>query len=284
MILGAFTLRLKVTADSSLPISHGRLLHAAFLDLVRQKDGVLSERLHDSNVKGFSTGTLLFPDSRKAYGKIIVKEGDYAYWNVTSIDAELSRFVNDNGLHGTVRIGRAVFEVTGMRAEGPMDVLPAFVGVHEIMDYAMILSRNDSMTFRFLTPTAFRYYDVDYPFPRPDFIFGSLAEKWNTFTEDVVLDVESIKQIAAQYLIPIQWNGESCRVNITEKKGVTGFVGTYTFSLRQLPVEHRQVMFTLALFAMYSGVGRLAAQGMGRVRLLMEESKCDKNRHTKHIK
>ena len=56
MIIGTFSFKLRAVNNSSLPVSHGRLLHAALLDLVRQYDKDLSAQLHDSNVKPFSFG------------------------------------------------------------------------------------------------------------------------------------------------------------------------------------------------------------------------------------
>ena len=270
MKFGSFVIKLVALNDASLPVSHGRLLHAAFLDLVRQADGELSEKLHDSNVKAFTTGTLSILHPCMCNGKIMIKDRQVVEWRLTSLETNLTNLLDKHKLKGQIRIGRGLFEIVEIYGSSPIKGLPSVLDMSTIIKYASLLCHNDSLTFKFMTPTSFRYYDLDYPFPRPDLIFGSLVEKWNVFTDDVAFDVEGIKQITAQYLIPIQWKGESCRVNITDKKGVTGFIGTYMFSLRQFPVEHRQVIFTLALFAMYSGIGRLNAQGMGKVKLVLE--------------
>jgi len=115
MIIGTFSFKLRAVNNSSLPVSHGRLLHAALLDLVRQYDKDLSAQLHDSNVKPFSFGLLnLYPKKSEA-GKFKIEIGNSVVWKVNSLDTRLTRFLIGMQSGFIIRIGSACFQVDDIR-------------------------------------------------------------------------------------------------------------------------------------------------------------------------
>lgn len=262
MILGTFILKLKAVNSSNLPVSHGRLLHAAVLDLVRQFDEDLSSKLHDSNVKSFSIGLLNLYPLKPVAGKFNIDEGSVALWKINSLDTKLTLFLK--GLPGgfSIRVGNVCFQVENISCYDD-----CILDTAELLDKIECLSGKTSFSIKFISPTSFRYYDVDYPFPRIDLIFGSLIDRWNNIDENVAFDSDALKAVANQYIIPVKWKGESKRFNLTQKHGVTGFIGTYMFDMKQLPKEYRKIFLALLEFAKYSGIGRLTAQGLGQVKV-----------------
>lgn len=262
MILGTFMLKLKAVNNSSLPVSHGRLLHAAVLNIVRQYDEKLSAHLHDSNIKLLSLGLLnLYPKKAEA-GNFSLAIGDTAVWKISSLDTKLTKFFLGLRSGFIVRIGSACFQV-----ENVSYYADCILDTAELLDKIERLSEKTSFSIKFISPTSFRYYDVDYPFPRIDLIFGSLIDRWNNIDENVAFDSEALKAVANQYIIPVKWQGESKRFNLTPKYGVTGFIGTYMFDMKQLPKEYRKIFLALLEFAKFSGIGRLTAQGLGQVKV-----------------
>ena len=123
-----------------------------------------------------------------------------------------------------------------------------------------------TITFQFLTPVSFRYFQADMPLPKPDLIYGSLADKWNQAAMPLHLEKDLVKQIALQCQL-VQWEGKSSRIFFTPKQGVTGFTGVFTFDLRKLAHSDSQILLLLAQFSVFSGVGRLTGQGMGQARV-----------------
>mgnify|MGYP002677670924 FL=1 len=123
------------------------------------------------------------------------------------------------------------------------------------------------LTLNFITPAAFRYFEEDYPFPKPELVFGSAAERWNNINGEEYFDVELIKQVASKFIIPDNWHGKTRRVNLTPKHGVTAFEGSFCYKLTMLPQEYRALFIVLARFAAFAGVGRLTGQGLGQVRI-----------------
>jgi CRISPR-associated endoribonuclease Cas6 len=94
-----------------------------------------------------------------------------------------------------------------------------------------------------------------------------LCERWNRLSDSLTFDSEQLKSIAQQYLIPIKWKGETRRVNLSSKAGVTGFVGSFTFDMKALPEEYRRIFIILVEFALFSGIGRLTGQGLGNIKV-----------------
>lgn len=262
MILGAFEIKMRTIAHASLPISHGRLLHAAVLDLVRKYDEELSQELHDANIKSFSLGLLDLGHLKPSHGKFNLMTDTRVNWELCSLDTRLTKLLMGVADNTVVRIGSAVFEIEHILLKNNL-----LVDTDQLVAKAEALKLVDSFTIKFVTPTTFRFYNVDYPFPRPDLIFGSLAERWNRIDDTLSFDIEKLKAIANQYIVPIRWDGASKRVNTTPKIGVTGFTGVFTFDMKVLPEAYRKIFVLLLLFSAFSGIGRLTAQGLGKAQI-----------------
>lgn len=267
MILGAFILKMRSTGNASLPVSHGRLLHAALLDLVRKYDEDLSERLHNSNMKAFSIGLLNFGKLQPSQGNFHLENDTVALWKVCSLDENLTRLLINIKRDTTFRIGRAHFAIEAMGFGLNNDSDSSICEPDDLVEKSKFMVDFRNFTIHFVTPTTFRFYEQDYPFPRADLMFGSLSEKWNAINDSVSFDSDKLKTIAQQYLVPVKWEGETRRVNLSTKNGVTGFVGSFTFDMKTLPEEYRRIFIVLLEFAQFSGIGRLTGQGLGSVKV-----------------
>lgn len=65
------------------------------------------------------------------------------------------------------------------------------------------------------------------------------------------------------------WIGHTKRVYFGRDRGITGFVGGFTFNLSKLNDEERQLITILATFGQHCGVGRLSSQGLGQVKVTL---------------
>jgi CRISPR-associated endoribonuclease Cas6 len=253
--------------SASLPVSHGRLLHAALLDFVRKYDEVLAESLHDSNTKAFSIGLLEVGKLKPKAGDFRLEKGTCVFWKVCSLDEKLTSLLLNINKEFRLRIGQVSFVVEVINFGFEDNVYCSLCEPNDLVEKSNYLVSHKSFTIHFLTPTTFRYYEEDYPFPRADLIFGSLCERWNRLSDSLTFDSEQLKSIAQQYLIPIKWKGETRRVNLSSKAGVTGFVGSFTFDMKALPEEYRRIFIILVEFALFSGIGRLTGQGLGNIKV-----------------
>lgn len=263
MIIGSATLRLIAKNECKLPVSHGRLLHAALLDIVRERDPELSRFMHNSKVNNFSVA-LLKVSSPVTNHSYTIKEGVVAYWRIGVIGERLLDLLWNLPNKIDLRIGAASFYIDSVFKKDSKDGELSKIDTEDFENNIINFSEKKYVTIKFLSPTTFSGSAGDYPMPLPKIIFGSLAERWNSFTESTSFNVKNVKEIS-EYLLPRRWEGRSCVYNISPKLSVPSFVGSFTYDLGTLPPEYRCVFIILAEFAKYTGIGRHTGQGMGRV-------------------
>lgn len=269
MILAAVVLKLQAQNAGRLPASHGRLLHAAFLNSLRAQDEALSASLHNSASKSFALGLLKLdcPLQKMTYQ---VQAGTQAQWRICIMGAQSKAVLQllQKGL--VLRVGSIEFMVQDIYAT-PREHSQAGLTTTEYLETQCAeLPPLEHLTLEFMTPATFRYFDQDYPWPKPELVFGSLAERWNQISGEEHFAVDKVKEIAAGYLLPERWQGSSRRVNLSPQHGVTGFTGSFTYKLSLLPQEYRSLFICLGEFAVFAGVGRLTGQGLGQVRVRYE--------------
>lgn len=263
MILAAVVLKLQALDSGRLPLSHGRLLHAAFLSAIRLKDVKLSAALHDAVSKSFSLG-LLQLKHRLQKQVYCVEKGDLVAWRICAMGSCAKNILEllQPGLR--LQVGPVSFAIAGID-DTSQNLQAGTTTTEYLQEQCALLPAMQRLTLHFITPTVFRYFEYDYPWPKADLVFGSLAERWNQLSGEAYFSVDKIKQIAADYLIPDKWDGCTKRVNLSPAHGVTGFIGSFSYRLSLLPTEYRALFILLAEFAVFAGVGRLTGQGLGQV-------------------
>lgn len=269
MIIGAVVYKLRALAGCKMPASHGRLVHATFLDLVRQYDVELSAVLHDSKTKSFALSPLLFEQEPKR-NTYLVHQNDVVYWRVCGIGEELLKLLTSLELQTELRIGEGCFAIEDIYCDQDQHPDAGVTSMEYLAEACSQLPAMRSLTIEFNTPTFFRVNDLELPVPKPDLIFASLAERWNFFCWRLELNVNELKR-QTEYFLPINWHGETKRYNITPKRGITGFVGEFTYDISRVDAEYRWQFILLAELAVFVGVGRLTAQGLGKVTVRYKE-------------
>lgn len=263
-MIGAVLFQLKVVRPGILKETQGRFLHAAFFQMLNSYNEELAASVH-ANVrfKPFTVSRLipLVPEKKKS--SPFVKTGTKFFWRVTALREELLQAVCtvEEGYEvqaGTVTMAveRVIMSRQGHEAAGILDE-------EELVASCRAVDRVRSITFSFLSPVSFRSFLDDYPFPLPQLIFSSLADKWNLAGMPYAFDREQVREIATR-LLPTAWKGQTQQVYLKDDRGVTGFTGEYTFKTDMLPLEDQQMLLILAQFAFFSGVGRLTGQGLGQ--------------------
>lgn len=268
MIIGSATLRLIAKNEARLPVSHGRLLHAALLDIIRDRDPELSAFMHNSDVNNFSVA-LLKVSAPVANYSYTIKPGVTAYWRIGIIGSRLLNLLWTLPKGIEVRVGAVVFLVEAIFKKETKDSELSRIDTEELEQRIFEIPARKSLTIKFLSPTTFSGTTGDYPFPLPKIIFGPLADRWNSFSDSTTFDVRNVKEIS-EYLIPRRWEGRSCVYNISQNLSIPSFIGSFTYDLCRLPPEYRGILIILAEFGKYAGVGRHTGQGMGRIEVEYE--------------
>ena len=68
-------------------------------------------------------------------------------------------------------------------------------------------------------------------------------------------------------MAPLEWQGTSRRIYFGRDRGAMAFAGIFAYSLHELPDDRKRLFLMLAQFAVFSGTGRLTAQGFGQTRM-----------------
>ena len=117
--------------------------------------------------------------------------------------------------------------------------------------------------------TSFNGTYGDITFPTASLIFSSLVDKWNAGDMTDVLDKDLIRTVADKVRLE-RWEGHTKRVFYGRDRGLTGFVGKFTFNISKLTEEENQLITILALFGQHCGIGRLSSQSLGQVRVTLQ--------------
>lgn len=274
MLLAAMVFKLEVLEAAKLPMTHGRLLHAALLNTVRELQPDISAAMHDSLVKNFSSGLLQLKE-KPVNGNYALQGGQVVYWRVTALGEEVAQTVFSVKPDTVLRVGRAMFKVLEVICNQQRMRDTGVVATEELFAGCSQLPPMRRLRLEFITPASFKVDQFDYAFPRPELIFTSLANRWNELAGEVQLDVIALKELS-QKLIPELWNGSSKRIALTPERGLNGFIGTFSFNLQAIPEEYRFIFILLCEFAQFSGIGRYTAQGLGRVRIAYTTDKFNK--------
>jgi len=269
----------------------GRHLHALFLNLVSAVDTDLSAYLHDqSNEKAFTlspfqvsrkeayktstrqTKKRVLPPASRTNSEAVqwehkqgIGENTAIWWRISLLDdglfdrlTELWQQLNfDRPWH----LGPTDLYVTNIVSQ-PQSNQPwvNFCSYAELFDRASDTERQ--IAFTFCTPTNFRQGVYDSAMPTRESIFGSLANRWNKYSEI------AIEPTFTEAIFPSFFNirTEVCTDSRSKFIGCVGDI-SYRIMGDVNPVAIKQIN-ALADFALYSGVGRKTPMGMGMTRRL----------------
>ena len=269
-MIGAIVYRLRAINAACMPVVHGKLLHGLLFRRLQQFSPELSGFVHDElNIKPFTTSPLRWLGKApfKRGGNYYVARGSVCLWRVTALHELLIQALLTWEARSELRVGTAQFIVEKVMANPDDAEESGLLDENELIASCLCVPKIRYITLHFISPVSFRSFKDDFPLPKPELIFGSIADKWNQAEMPLNFDKEDIRQIAMQCKL-IRWEGKSCKTFFSQKQGVNGFCGTFVFDLSELELPSRQVLLLLAQFSVFSGVGRLTGQGMGQTRVV----------------
>lgn len=271
-MIGAVVLRLQADNAASLSAGTGRLLHAAFFSLLKDISPELAGYVHEQmNIKPFTIAELqpLTAGKCKFRGQCQASRGDIFDWRLTLLDELLLKIVIALPPGTKIQVGRLSCHLTEIIADGSLD--SGLISPEELIIACQKETDIQKLFFKFCSPVSFKstVTNEDVTFPLPQLVFNSLAMKWQQAQMPLIIDRQQIMQVAEAVKID-EWEGKTRRVFSKADRGTMGVIGNFTYNIRELPVEDRQLLLLLAQFANLSGVGRLTAQGFGQTRTAYE--------------
>ena len=273
-MIGAVVYELEAENGERVSDAQGRLLHGALFLLLKTVNPGFAALLHDGmNVKPFSSGPLELPKGTLQEGQDwILRAGDFVYWRITSLDSTLFDALLAVSPGTKIPVGRLCLVLRRIIADHDVRSDTGVIKINKLMDTCLAVPKIHTITFHFRSPVSFRVDKSDYPLPVPVLVFSSLADKWIAAEMPAVIERNEIRA-DAERVFPLAWRGETRRLYLGRDRGITGFVGRFSYDVSQLDVERQRIFLLLARFAEFSGVGRLTAQGMGQTRMTFRQNK-----------
>ena len=267
-MIGAVVYRLRAVNAAWLPVVHGRFMHAAFFAALRELSPELSGYVHDEmNSKPFTVSFM------KPCQKMHVDRGAWQvrpdmefYWRVTALDETILRVLLALRPGHLMQVGKLSLQITKVMANPEEHAESGILDENELIAACLGIPQVQEIELHFCSPVTFRFFDRDYPVPLPEYIWGSLADKWNQCPLPMELDVAELRE-QARSIIPLFWEGRTRTMYLSPQRGVMGFEGRFCYDISQQPPEQQQLFLLLAQFSVFAGVGRLTAQGLGQTRI-----------------
>ena len=260
-MIGAIEYKLRAENSASLPFINGRFMHAAFFKILGKKSSAFVKFVHDElNIKPF---TVSFLDPIKkipcSKDKWLVRSDDKFYWRVTGLNAEILQAIENISVGEKIQAGSLSLTIEEISTD-------SIIAVQDFISEVKTSPPIKELCFDFVSPVSFKTDKFDAPYPRPELIFASLADKWNQAAMPVVADKKIIKELATQIRLT-QWQGQSKKFYLAVNRGTLAFWGKFFYNVEALSHDVQKVFILLAKFAEFAGVGRLTSQGFGQTRV-----------------
>ena len=277
-MIGAVVYQLRAEQSALLPIVHGKWLHAVLFHEMAEYSTELADRIHGGNtIKPFSISELMFQkgeafDPAKMQKTFRgqqcwkIQKGQKLFWRVGALNEEMLKFLLNFKPGSELLVKNIVFYLEEIIVDPIKNQDSGILDERELMVQCLEEPDVNEITFRFLSPVSFRVDTQDVPLPKPELIFGSIADKWNQNRMPVPLRRDEINDIAMNCHL-VDWNGKNIRRFYGTKHGINGFEGRFTFDVTKLNENDKRLFLLLAQFSVFSGVGRLTGQGMGQTRV-----------------
>ena len=267
-MIGAIVYELKVLNSDSLPLYHGQQLHGLCFKLIKDYSPALSSFVHEQmSIKPFTSAEFTYQQKKSATNKrLYIEEGTLLKWRVTALtDEVLQAFLSIQPGY-RISIGNLQLNVENVFINPELCAYSGLVDPADMLAECFSYAPPNSLTMDFRSVTTFKSGKYDFPWPLPGYVFGSLADKWEALGMPGDIAGKSLREEAAG-ILPLDWQGRSCKITLSPHRSARGFVGKFTYSFADLSDTSKSVMALLAAYAELAGVGRWTSHGLGQVRV-----------------
>lgn len=270
-MIGAIVYKLRAINSARLPFINGRLMHAVFFKILNDFSRSLGSFIHNElNLKPFTVSFMEPSEEIPSIGeRWEVRRGDNFLWRVTGLNEEILQAALSVPADYQIKVGALNLSVEKIICDKNIRADTGIIPVSELISSVKNFSAVKEICFEFISPVTFRIDDFDAPYPRPELIFASLADKWTQANIPVAADKKIIRELATQIRLT-EWTGQSKKVYFGRNRGTLAFWGKFFYNVEALNEDTRKVFILLAKFGEFSGVGRLTGQGFGQARVIMD--------------
>ncbi|OAT87030.1 CRISPR system precrRNA processing endoribonuclease RAMP protein Cas6 [Desulfotomaculum copahuensis] len=235
----------------------GAELHGLLFSLLRDFEPALVTEIHEAADKPFALSPLTGPGRREKGSLHCETEKQYRF-TLSCLNTEMCALADRLAGYWpgmAVRLGTAEFRgetVTGSCPDGLtyQDILTGPRPPREI-------------TIAFRSPTSFRQLGTQIVFPLPERVFGSLRQRWNSFSPvQLHTDTDFGDLLVSRYELRTE-------MVAFDRYSIVGFTGRCSYRLPlRYPDFHAGQLQTLARYASLAGVGYKVTMGLGQAEMI----------------
>lgn len=267
-MIGAIVYELKALNSDSLPLYHGQQLHGLCFKLINDYSPSLASYVHEQmSIKPFTSAEFTYREKKSATNKrLYINEGTLLKWRVTALtDDVLQAFLYIQPGY-RISIGNLQLNVENVFINPELCAYSGLVDPADMLAECFSYAHPDAITMDFRSVTTFKSGKNDFPWPLAEYVFGSLADKWEALGMPGGIAGKFVREEAAA-ILPQNWQGRSCKINLSPNRNARGFVGKFTYGFANLSDTSKSIMALLAAYAELAGVGRWTSHGLGQVRV-----------------
>jgi len=272
-MLISIVLKLQLDHNTSLRHHLGRASYAEALARLQTVDHALGKKIHDFDGPKPLTCSSILNAQADRDGTPIQANKPY-FLRITGLNKTVSQALQAVFIENPPdrwNISGRDFEVMGTTCDPKIDAWSGTTTYEELAAMQLLsserLPRRTSIIFG--SPTAFKSKGMHVPVPMPNLFFGSLVERWNSFSP-VTLSPE-MRRFGDEMVAISNYRLQS--IPVPQKKGtpLIGGMGRCTYIALGGDRYWLGTMQMLADFALYSGVGVKTTVGMGQCRRVVEK-------------
>ncbi len=270
-MLTSIVLKLQAAENAVLPAHLGRANYAGVLQRLGEVTPGVNDEIHAIEGSKPLTCSGLFGTAKAQREHVTLRTGEAAWLRVTGLTAPVSQALLAAFVHNPPTVwslsgyrlqvtevccdparhpwsGQATYEELAAR------YLLAPIPEHQLRRVSLELA----------SPTTFKSKGKQMPLPLPGLVFGSLVDRWNSFSP-VTLD-PAMRTFGEELVAVSRFELRSVLVQQKNEAGRVGAMGQVAYIAEPHDRYWLSVFQMLADFALYSGVGVQTATGMGQVR------------------
>lgn len=246
----------------------GRAVHALLLRLIQAEAPALAEAIHNTHTsKPFTCSTLIGGEIQETPAERLYRPAEPAWLRFTGLNeavaAHLLRL--EAAPPDTVELDGHTFIVQSATTDPEAHPWANKTSYEALGTPYLLAHRPPSfrLSLEFASPTTFRSQGRSRPVPMPDWVFGSLLDRWNAFSRIQV--AQEMRRFADECVVMSKYRLRTRAIPLKNRVVQMGCVGWADYVCLNRDKYWASMLNLMADYAFYSGVGYQTTVGLGQV-------------------
>ncbi|MFZ4816433.1 MAG: CRISPR system precrRNA processing endoribonuclease RAMP protein Cas6, partial [Phototrophicaceae bacterium] len=190
--LAAIVVELQPSEPTRLPISLGRAVHAILLRWLQAADPAASQHWHDSDgAKPYACSNLMGGRRLDSESRLIGDTPRPVWFRMSGLTPAVSEMLLNVAANPPAEIvlDQQTVAVKAIHSTPEQHRWAGSINYQALCApyLASLIPAPRRVTLQFVSPVTFRQQGMNTPIPLPELVFGSLCDRWNTFSSVAVL-------------------------------------------------------------------------------------------------